>query len=101
MQIPEMRPVRYDRRTLDRNAAASSAHHHGGRQVSRYPYTEACDYIRAHVTDYDETLGVRVPTISRSQASLARLAIARALGMDDEELARKIADYARSQEDGK
>ncbi|POS10185.1 hypothetical protein [Burkholderia gladioli] len=69
--------------------------------MSRYPYTEACDYIRAHVTDYSEAHGMRLPTISRSQASQARLAIARALGIDDEELARKIADFARAEEDGK
>jgi hypothetical protein len=65
--------------------------------VSRYPYTEACDFIRSIVVDYDEETGMRLPTISRCEASLARQAIALALGMDDEELAKKIADYARIQ----
>ncbi|MCO1382579.1 hypothetical protein L0Y87_10005 [Burkholderia multivorans] len=49
------------------------------------------------MTDFDERLGIRVPTISRSEASQARQAIALALGMADEELAKKIADYARKQ----
>jgi hypothetical protein len=44
---------------------------------------------------------MRLPTLSRSQASQVRSVIARAIGMDDEELARKIADYARAQENGK
>lgn len=63
--------------------------------MSRYPYTEACDFIRDRVTDFDERLGIRVSTISRSEASQARQAIALALGMNDAELAKKIADYAR------
>ncbi|MDN7814856.1 hypothetical protein [Burkholderia vietnamiensis] len=64
--------------------------------MSKYPYTEAADFIRGRVTDFDERLGIRVPTISRSEASQARQAIALALGMDDAELAKKIADYARA-----
>ncbi|WP_454731447.1 MULTISPECIES: hypothetical protein [Cupriavidus] len=64
--------------------------------MSRNPYTESSDFIRSRVDDYDEDLGIRVPTISRSQASIARKAIAEALGMDDEALAVKLADYARS-----
>jgi hypothetical protein len=39
---------------------------------------------------------MQLPTISRSQASQARQAIALALGMSDEDLAKKIADYART-----
>ncbi|WP_124485604.1 MULTISPECIES: hypothetical protein [unclassified Burkholderia] len=66
--------------------------------MSRYPYTEAADYIRGNVTDFDESSRMRLPTISRSQASQARQAIALALGMDDEELAKKLADYARAQD---
>jgi hypothetical protein len=64
--------------------------------MSRYPYTEAADFVRSRVTDFDERLSMRVPSISRAQASLARSAIADALGMDDEELARRIADYSAS-----
>ena len=59
---------------------------------SRYPYTYAADYVRGFVTDYDETLRVQKTTMSRSEASQARKAFAIALGMDDEELARKLAD---------
>jgi hypothetical protein len=68
--------------------------------MSRYPYTEACDFIRSRVCDYSEAHGMRLPTISRAQASQARQAIALALGVPDEELAKKIADYARATEGG-
>ena len=64
--------------------------------VSRYPYTEACDFIRSRVCDYSPEHEMQLPTISRSQASQARQAIALALGMSDEDLAKKIADYART-----
>ena len=63
--------------------------------MSRYPYTAAADYIRGHVTDFDESVRMRLPTISRAEASLAMNAISVALGMTHEELAKKIADYAR------
>ncbi|WP_186252237.1 hypothetical protein [Burkholderia gladioli] len=69
--------------------------------MSRYPYTEACDYIRGKTAEYSELHGIVIPTLSRSQASQVRSVIARVLGMDDEELARKIADFARAEEDGK
>lgn len=58
----------------------------------RYPYTYAADYIRMGVTDYDASCQMMLPTISRAQASLARKAVARALGMSDDELAAKLAD---------
>jgi hypothetical protein len=60
----------------------------------RYPYTYACDYLRSQVTDFQEVGGtmMRVPAISRAQASQARQAIARVLGMDDEILASLLAD---------
>ncbi len=64
--------------------------------MSRYPYTEAYDYIRSRVADFDACIGARVPMISRSDAALACNAIADALGMTAEELAMKIADYARA-----
>lgn len=62
--------------------------------MSRYPYTEACDALRAQ-TEFKHGLGV---TFSRSEASQVRSFIAMAIGMDDHELARKIADYARNLE---
>lgn len=61
---------------------------------SRYPYTLACDYIR-QLGDCDSS-GVR---ISRSEASRIRQGIAKAIGMDDEELAKKLADYAEANEE--
>jgi hypothetical protein len=53
----------------------------------RYPYTHACDYLRVKIgNDWDKGL------ISRSAASQARSIIAEVLGMDDYELACKLAD---------
>jgi len=54
---------------------------------SRYPYTYACDYIRSFGPISQE--GV---VLGRSDASQIRKGIAKALGMDDEELACKLAD---------
>ena len=61
--------------------------------MSRYPYTEACDAMRAK-TDHKAGQGI---TFSRCEASRVRQFIAEALGMDDHELACKIADHARKQ----
>lgn len=63
--------------------------------MSRYPYTEACDFIRSNVTDLNEAIGVQAPTISRSQASQAMDAFEKVFGLTHEEMAKKIADYAR------
>jgi len=57
---------------------------------SRYPYTYACDYIRRAGPVAQS--GV---VLSRSDASLIRCQIANALGMDDHELACKLADAER------
>jgi hypothetical protein len=54
----------------------------------RYPYTHACDYLR--MFGGADRSGVR---LSRSDASQLREAVAMALGMDDKELAKKLADY--------
>lgn len=61
--------------------------------MNRYPYTIACDAIRMSVYHEDDWAG-RSPTPSRADAARIRQFIAKAIGMDDEELARKIADYA-------
>jgi carboxylesterase type B len=54
---------------------------------SRYPYTYACDFIRrAGPVAQSGTV------LSRSDASKIRQQIANALGMDDHELACKLAD---------
>jgi elongation factor P hydroxylase len=55
---------------------------------TRYPYTYACDYLRGF-GGYDSG-GVR---LSRADASSIRTAVAAALGMSDEELAKKLADF--------
>lgn len=55
---------------------------------TRYPYTYAADFIRG-LAGYNES-GTK---LSRSDASRIRQGIAKALGMDDEELARTLADY--------
>lgn len=54
----------------------------------RYPYTYACDYMRVY-SGYSQQ-GIN---LSRGDASHIRQAIAAAIGMDDHELACKIADY--------
>ena len=54
---------------------------------TRYPYTYACDYMRIAALGFGES------SVSRADASAMRKAIAKAIGVDDEELARKIADY--------
>jgi len=55
---------------------------------SRYPYTYACDYVR-ELAGY----GDHGTKLSRSEASKIRAGIAAALGIEDEYLARKLADY--------
>lgn len=56
------------------------------KQFSRSPYTLAADLIRAH----SET------QISRSDASLIREVISKALGLDDEFVAEQLATYYES-----
>lgn len=55
---------------------------------SRYPYTYACDLIRSCAEFGPEGLNM-----SRAEASNIRRLLARILGMDDEVLAEKLADY--------
>jgi hypothetical protein len=63
---------------------------------TRYPYTYACDFVRAHCTDWQDIGGtsVAVPTISRSQASQVMHAFEKVFGLTHEEMARKLADFA-------
>lgn len=63
---------------------------------SRYPYTYACDFIRAHCSDWNSDLGAELPTISRSQASQVMQAFERVFGLTHEEMAKKLADYAKA-----
>lgn len=61
---------------------------------SRYPYTYACDYMRAY-GGFDKE-GTKM---SRSDASKVRSAIAVAIGMTDEELAIKLADHYKANQE--
>jgi len=54
---------------------------------SRYPYTYAADFIRSY-----GPFSAKGVVLSRSDASKIREAIAKALGIDDEELAKKLAN---------
>ena len=70
---------------------------------TRYPYTIAWDFVRSKVTKWQDIGGVsiKVPSLGRSQVSSVAGAFAEALGMDREEFAKRIADYALShQEEG-
>lgn len=61
---------------------------------TRFPYTYASDYIRSIVGyKYGDT------KLSRSEASQIRTGIAKAIGIDDMELAIKLAEYYQLNED--
>lgn len=64
--------------------------------MSRYPYTEAYDALRGR-TEWKPGEGI---TFGRSDAAQVCKYIAEALGMDKEELVKKIADHSRSLEAG-
>lgn len=61
---------------------------------TRYPYTYAGDLIR-HWAGYGDT-GTK---ISRSDASQIRQGVAKVLGMDDEDLAKRLADFYKANQD--
>ncbi len=65
---------------------------------SRYPYTIACDFVRGFATDFNETLGMQLPTLSRGQASQVMHAFEAVFGITHEEMAKKLADYSIEQE---
>ena len=60
----------------------------------RYPYTYSCDYIR-----HFGPVSSKGVVLSRSDASQIRKGIAEALGLTDENLAIKLADYYKLNED--
>lgn len=60
---------------------------------SRYPYTYACDLIRSFAGHNQG--GTK---ISRADASQIRTGIAEAIRMDDDELARHLADHYKANE---
>lgn len=61
---------------------------------TRYPYTYAADYVRG-LAGYGEQ-GTK---LSRSDASQIRSGIALAIGMDDAELARNLADHYKANQE--
>lgn len=60
---------------------------------SRYPYTYACDFIRMA-----GPVGSEGVVLSRADASQIRQVFAKAIGMDDYELACKLADAEQARE---
>jgi hypothetical protein len=59
---------------------------------TRYPYTYAADLIRS-IPEKTEIHGMKLGVVlSRSDASRIRQKIAEVLGIDDRELAEKLAD---------
>jgi hypothetical protein len=63
---------------------------------SRYPYTEAYDFIRMQTCEHNESVGFATPTYSRSDCARICHSIAPALNMTAEDLAKRIADFARA-----
>lgn len=68
--------------------------------MSRYPYTYAADYIRKYAGEGYPIDGVAVksPKLSRSDASQVRRVFSRVLDLNDEELAKKLADAYLAEE---
>lgn len=63
------------------------------KESTRYPYTYAADLIRA-IPEKTEIHGMKLGVVlSRSDASKIRQVFAEVLGIDDEELAKKLADF--------
>jgi len=61
---------------------------------SRYPYTYACDLIRMK-----GPTGPHGTMLARADASQVRKLFAEVLGMDDQELAERLADYYLENQD--
>ena len=57
----------------------------------RYPYTYCADFIRM-LAGYNDQGSTK---LSRSDAAHIKAEIAKAIGMDERELACKVADYAK------
>jgi hypothetical protein len=69
------------------HAGAESALNVGLAADSRYPYTYSADYLRMKIgDDYGKGL------ISRAAAAHANMLIAKVMGVDEREIACKLAD---------
>ena len=64
--------------------------------MSRYPFTDAYDWVRANTTEYSKDQGMFLPRFSRGDVAQIVHTIAPALGMDALTLATRIADYAKN-----
>ena len=62
------------------------------RESGRFPYTYACDFIRAIPEKTDTPIGRIGVILSRSDASRIRQEIASVIGISDEELAESLAE---------
>ena len=72
---------------VNKAAGAPSALNVGLAVDTRYPYTYAADYLRMKIgDDYGKGL------ISRAAAAHAKALIAKAMGIDEREVACKLAD---------
>jgi hypothetical protein len=67
---------------------------------TRYPYTYACDFVREFSSEWREVAGVnmKLPSISRGQASSIMGAFEAVFGLTHEEMATKLADYSNARE---
>lgn len=63
--------------------------------MSRYPYTDAYDFVRMQTREHSQEHDMTLPQFSRAQVACICHAIAPALGMTAEELAMRIADHAK------
>lgn len=81
------------------HSAGAPIHDAAAQQTtSRYPYTYACDFVRQHCTDFNASVGIRTPTISRSEASQVMHAFEKVFGLTHEQMAEKLADAYLSAE---
>jgi hypothetical protein len=61
---------------------------------TRYPYTMAADLVRSLATKADPELNnLQVPVLSRSHASNIWHTLAQIWGVNEQEVAKKLADH--------
>ncbi len=66
--------------------------------MSRYPFTDAYDFVRLKTAEHSPEHDMVLPGFSRSDVARIVHAIAPALDMTAEELATRIADHAKQGE---
>lgn len=65
--------------------------------MSRFPYTDAYDFVREQTAEHSIEHDMVLPTFSRSEIARIVHAIAPALDMTAEQMAVRIANYAKAQ----